>query len=185
MHRKNLSLILLIGIVVGVSFYLSSPQIKKQIQTKQLNILEPTNILENENVIEPTNILENVIEDEELALEDENVIENVLEDEELALEDENVIENVLEDEELALEDQPFVEEEPMYRSQEDIVQDILSRSTLLNPLMNSRMYRGGWSPQSSQYRPYSSRPENKVTTPIRATTIPGLGNIARRFLKQI
>jgi len=168
MHRKNLSLILLIGIVVGVSFYLSSPQIKKQIQTKQLNILEPTNILENENVIEPTNILENVIEDEELALEDENVIENVLEDEELAL-----------------EDQPFVEEEPMYRSQEDIVQDILSRSTLLNPLMNSRMYRGGWSPQSSQYRPYSSRPENKVTTPIRATTIPGLGNIARRFLKQI
>ena len=168
MHRKNLSLILLIGIVVGVSFYLSSPQIKKQIQTKQLNILEPTNILENENVIEPTNILENVIEDEELALEDENVIENVLEDEELAL-----------------EDQPFVEEEPMYRSQEDIVQDILSRSTLLNPLMNSRMYRGGWSPQSSQYRPYSSRPENKVTTPIRATTIPGLGNIARRFLRQI
>jgi hypothetical protein len=161
-------LILLIGIVVGVSFYLSSPQIKKQIQTKQLNILEPTNILENENVIEPTNILENVIEDEELALEDENVIENVIEDEELAL-----------------EDQPFVEEEPMYRSQEDIVQDILSRSTLLNPLMNSRMYRGGWSPQSSQYRPYSSRPENKVTTPIRATTIPGLGNIARRFLKQI
>lgn len=151
MHRKNLSLILLIGIVVGVSFYLSSPQIKKQIQTKQLNILEPTNILENENVIEPTNILENVIEDEELALED----------------------------------QPFVEEEPMYRSQEDIVQDILSRSTLLNPLMNSRMYRGGWSPQSSQYRPYSSRPENKVTTPIRATTIPGLGNIARRFLRQI
>jgi hypothetical protein len=168
MHRKNLSLILLIGIVVGVSFYLSSPQIKKQIQTKQLNILEPTNILENENVIEPTNILENVIEDEELALEDENVIENVLEDEELAL-----------------EDQPFVEEEPMYRSQEDIVQDILSRSTLLNPLMNSRMYRGGWSPQSSQYRPYSSRPESKVTTPIRATTIPGLGNIARRFLRQI
>jgi len=168
MHRKNLSLILLIGIVVGVSFYLSSPQIKKQIQTKQLNILEPTNILENENVIEPTNILENVIEDEELALEDENVIENVIEDEELAL-----------------EDQPFVEEEPMYRSQEDIVQDILSRSTLLNPLMNSRMYRGGWSPQSSQYRPYSSRPENKVTTPIRATTIPGLGNIARRFLRQI
>jgi hypothetical protein len=168
MHRKNLSLILLIGIVVGVSFYLSSPQIKKQIQTKQLNILEATNILENENVIEPTNILENVIEDEELALEDENVIENVLEDEELAL-----------------EDQPFVEEEPMYRSQEDIVQDILSRSTLLNPLMNSRMYRGGWYPQSSQYRPYSSRPENKVTTPIRATTIPGLGNIARRFLKQI
>jgi hypothetical protein len=48
------------------------------------------------------------------------------------------------------------------------------------------MYRGGWYPQSSQYRPYSSRPENKVTTtPIRATTIPGLGNIARRFLKQI